>query len=206
MLLVAVLILFLLTEFPQGILGLMSGIMEKCFFEVCYQVFGEMMDLLALINAAVDFVLYGLMSKQFRTTFKSLFFKRRLGSIELTRVTRLTTTCVWLGPKDNKTRRISNDATNMTVTTNVATSLLRTNDKQRRREEQQQTIITTTTTTAMKMQMKPIDGSERAVGGGGPGVRADGMTTDNNSNIGNNNELIVDGTSREKYLQKSIQL
>ncbi|XP_005177141.2 G-protein coupled receptor dmsr-1 [Musca domestica] len=94
MLLVAVLILFLLTEFPQGILGLMSGIMEKCFFEVCYQVFGEMMDLLALINAAVDFVLYGLMSKQFRTTFKSLFFKRRLGSIELTRVTRLTTTCV----------------------------------------------------------------------------------------------------------------
>ncbi|XP_073846179.1 G-protein coupled receptor dmsr-1 isoform X2 [Musca autumnalis] len=94
MLLVAVLILFLLTEFPQGILGLMSGIMEKCFFEVCYQVFGEVMDLLALINAAVDFVLYGLMSKQFRTTFKSLFFKRRLGSIELTRVTRLTTTCV----------------------------------------------------------------------------------------------------------------
>ncbi|XP_013098054.1 G-protein coupled receptor dmsr-1 [Stomoxys calcitrans] len=94
MLLVAVLILFLLTEFPQGILGLMSGIMEKCFFDVCYQVFGEMMDLLALINASIDFVLYGLMSKQFRTTFKSLFFKRRLGSIELTRVTRLTTTCV----------------------------------------------------------------------------------------------------------------
>ncbi|KAI8127233.1 hypothetical protein FF38_03175 [Lucilia cuprina] len=94
MLLVAVLILFLLTEFPQGILGLMSGVMEKCFFNACYPPFGELMDLLALINAAIDFVLYGLMSKQFRTTFKSLFFKRHFGSIELTRTTRLTTTCV----------------------------------------------------------------------------------------------------------------
>ncbi|XP_065368274.1 G-protein coupled receptor dmsr-1 [Calliphora vicina] len=94
MLLVAVLILFLITEFPQGILGLMSGIMEKCFFNACYPPFGELMDLLALINAAIDFVLYGLMSKQFRTTFKSLFFKRHFGSIELTRTTRLTTTCV----------------------------------------------------------------------------------------------------------------
>uniref|UniRef100_A0A1B0BG75 G-protein coupled receptors family 1 profile domain-containing protein n=1 Tax=Glossina palpalis gambiensis TaxID=67801 RepID=A0A1B0BG75_9MUSC len=94
MLLVAVLILFLVTEFPQGILGLLSGIMEKCFFNACYPPFGELMDLLALINAAIDFVLYGLMSKQFRTTFKSLFFKRHFGSIEMTRTTRLTTTCV----------------------------------------------------------------------------------------------------------------
>ncbi|XP_037951213.1 sex peptide receptor-like isoform X2 [Teleopsis dalmanni] len=89
MLLVAVLILFLITEFPQGILGLLSGILEKCFFAACYPPFGEMMDLLALINAAIGFVLYGLMSKQFRTTFKSLFFKRHFGSIEMTRLTRV---------------------------------------------------------------------------------------------------------------------
>ncbi|TMW54532.1 hypothetical protein DOY81_000326 [Sarcophaga bullata] len=94
MLLVAVLLLFLVTEFPQGILGLLSGVMQKCFFKACYPPFGELMDLLALINAAIDFVLYGLMSKQFRTTFKSLFIKNRFGSIEMTRVTRLTTTCV----------------------------------------------------------------------------------------------------------------
>ncbi|XP_054739047.1 G-protein coupled receptor dmsr-1 [Anastrepha obliqua] len=94
MLLVAVLILFLVTEFPQGILGLLSGVLEKCFFFVCYPPFGEMMDLLALINAAVGFVLYGLMSKQFRTTFKSLFFKKNFGSMEMTRLTRVTTTCV----------------------------------------------------------------------------------------------------------------
>ncbi|CAD7014753.1 sex peptide receptor [Ceratitis capitata] len=94
MLLVAVLILFLITEFPQGILGLLSGVLAKCFFFVCYPPFGEMMDLLALINAAIGFVLYGLMSKQFRTTFKSLFFKKNFGSMEMTRLTRVTTTCV----------------------------------------------------------------------------------------------------------------
>lgn len=33
MLLVAVLLLFLITEFPQGILGLLSGLLEACFFE-----------------------------------------------------------------------------------------------------------------------------------------------------------------------------
>ncbi|KAH8372714.1 hypothetical protein KR009_003434 [Drosophila setifemur] len=94
LLLVAVLVLFLITEFPQGLLGLLSGVLEKCFFAHCYPPFGELMDLLALINAAVGFVLYGLMSKQFRTTFRSLFMKRHFGSSEMTRLTRVTTTCV----------------------------------------------------------------------------------------------------------------
>ncbi|ALC41748.1 CG13229, partial [Drosophila busckii] len=94
LLLVAVLILFLVTEFPQGLIGLLSAVLEKCFFAKCYTPFGLLMDLLALINAAVGFVLYGLMSKQFRTTFRSLFFKRHLGSGEMTRLTRVTTTCV----------------------------------------------------------------------------------------------------------------
>lgn len=55
-----------------------------------------MMDLLALINAAVGFVLYGLMSKQFRTSFKAVFFETRLSRIEMTRMSGLNTTCVWL--------------------------------------------------------------------------------------------------------------
>ncbi|XP_055708444.1 G-protein coupled receptor dmsr-1 isoform X2 [Phlebotomus papatasi] len=94
MLLVAVLLLFLITEFPQGILGLLSGILQKCFLTRCYTLFGEMMDLLALINAAVGFVLYGLMSKQFRTSFKAVFFKHPPHGVEMTKVTGLTTTCV----------------------------------------------------------------------------------------------------------------
>ncbi|XP_055626466.1 G-protein coupled receptor dmsr-1 [Toxorhynchites rutilus septentrionalis] len=93
-LLVAVLLLFLFTEFPQGILGLLSGILEKCFFKRCYALFGDVMDLLALINAAIGFVLYGLMSKQFRTSFKSVFCKTPTHRAEMTRMTGLTTTCV----------------------------------------------------------------------------------------------------------------
>lgn len=94
MLLVAVLLLFLITEFPQGILGLLSGISSRCFFVMCYGQFGEMMDLLALINAAIGFVLYGLMSKQFRTSFKMLFLKHRGSRVEMTRVTGIQSTCV----------------------------------------------------------------------------------------------------------------
>lgn len=56
------------------------------------------MDLLALINAAIGFVLYGSMSKQFRATFKSTFCKKRPLKVETTRVTNInhTTTNVWL--------------------------------------------------------------------------------------------------------------
>lgn len=96
MLLLAVLLLFLLTEFPQGILGLLSGIQHNCFFTQCYNLFGEFMDLLALINAAVGFVLYGLMSKQFRTNFKAVFGRKTPNNVEMAGMTGVTTgvTCV----------------------------------------------------------------------------------------------------------------
>jgi hypothetical protein len=71
--LVAVLILFLITELPQGILGLLSIILGKCFFRTCYHLFGEFMDILALLNGSINFILYCSMSRQFRTTFALLF-------------------------------------------------------------------------------------------------------------------------------------
>ncbi|KAG8322351.1 G-protein coupled receptor dmsr-1-like [Homalodisca vitripennis] len=71
--LVAVLLLFLITEVPQGILGLLSGILGRRFFKNCYHQFGEVMDILALINGAINFILYCSMSRQFRTTFGQLF-------------------------------------------------------------------------------------------------------------------------------------
>ncbi|OWR46065.1 G-protein coupled receptor dmsr-1-like [Danaus plexippus] len=74
--LVAVLLLFLLTEFPQGILGLMSGTLGRCFFKRCYDLFGELMDALALLNGAINFVLYCSMSKQFRTTFRQIMWNK----------------------------------------------------------------------------------------------------------------------------------
>ncbi|XP_026813221.1 sex peptide receptor-like [Rhopalosiphum maidis] len=70
---IAVLLLFLATEFPQGILGLLSGILGRGFFRTCYNLFGELMDMLALLNASLNFVFYCCMSKQFRVAFGQLF-------------------------------------------------------------------------------------------------------------------------------------
>ena len=74
--LLAILILFLITEIPQGILVLLSsGILDddNAFFRNCYTAFNEVMDILALINGAINFILYCAMSRQFRQTFIRLF-------------------------------------------------------------------------------------------------------------------------------------
>ncbi|XP_055626841.1 G-protein coupled receptor dmsr-1-like isoform X2 [Toxorhynchites rutilus septentrionalis] len=78
--LLAVLLLFLITEFPQGILGLLSAILEKHFFYNCYLKLGDLMDMLALINSAINFILYCSMSRQFRNTFNYLFHPKFLDS------------------------------------------------------------------------------------------------------------------------------
>jgi hypothetical protein len=71
--LVAVLILFLITEFPQGIFAFLIGIKGKHLFLECYQLYGELMDILALINEAINFILYCFMNRMFRTTFGQVF-------------------------------------------------------------------------------------------------------------------------------------
>ncbi|XP_037068727.1 sex peptide receptor-like [Pollicipes pollicipes] len=63
--LLAILLLFLLTEFPQGILSLMSGILGKDFLGQCYNKLGDLMDILALINSSMNFIFYCSMSTQF---------------------------------------------------------------------------------------------------------------------------------------------
>lgn len=75
--LIAVLLLFLLTEFPQGIFGLLVGMKGKCFFLKCYQNMGEVMDILALLNGSINFILYCCMNQMFRNTFEQLF-KRKI--------------------------------------------------------------------------------------------------------------------------------
>lgn len=76
--LVAVLFLFLITEFPQGIFGLLVGMKGKCFFLKCYQSMGEVMDILALLNGSINFILYCCMNQMFRTTFSQLFGSKML--------------------------------------------------------------------------------------------------------------------------------
>ncbi|CAG5124409.1 unnamed protein product [Candidula unifasciata] len=74
--LLAVVILFTITELPQGILTLMN-IFVDCFTTTVYYKLGDLLDIMALINNSVNFVLYCTMSKQFRTTFASIFCPRQ---------------------------------------------------------------------------------------------------------------------------------
>jgi hypothetical protein len=75
--LIAVLLLFLLTEFPQGIMHFLTGWYGPEFLRCNYNPWAEIWDLLALINSAINFLLYCFMSKQFRTQFH-LSFKLHL--------------------------------------------------------------------------------------------------------------------------------
>ncbi|KAH8296457.1 hypothetical protein KR054_006483 [Drosophila jambulina] len=76
--LLAVLLLFLITEFPQGIMGLLNALLGDAFFLQCYLKLSDLMDILALINSSINFILYCSMSRQFRSTFALLFRPRWL--------------------------------------------------------------------------------------------------------------------------------
>jgi len=70
--LVAVVLCFLFTELPQGVLALLSGVVPDVFQNV-YVPLADVFDVLVLVNSAVNFVLYCSMSRQFRRTFGELF-------------------------------------------------------------------------------------------------------------------------------------
>nr|XP_022906111.1 sex peptide receptor-like [Onthophagus taurus] len=74
--LLAVLLLFLIPEFPQAILGLVSGILDK-FDEECHRPLGDLLDIFALTNSAINFILYCSMSSQFRAAFQKLLHSWR---------------------------------------------------------------------------------------------------------------------------------
>lgn len=71
--LLAILILFLITEMPSGLLALASGILGEEFFQSVYHPLGNILDILALINSGINFILYCCMSRLFRTTFAKIF-------------------------------------------------------------------------------------------------------------------------------------
>lgn len=70
--LLAVVVMFLITELPQGILTLIV-ISEPEWELKVYNKLGDVLDIVALCNNAVNFVLYCSMSKQFRDTFVRIF-------------------------------------------------------------------------------------------------------------------------------------
>jgi len=70
--LVSVVLCFVVTELPQGILAFLSGIDERIFSTV-YAPLGDIWDILVLTNSSVNFILYCIMNRRFRTTFHHVF-------------------------------------------------------------------------------------------------------------------------------------
>ena len=70
--LLAVVILFLFTELPQGVLTILMIFYKELANEL-YNPLGDILDIVALLNNAINFVLYCSMSKQFRDTFVDTF-------------------------------------------------------------------------------------------------------------------------------------
>ena len=99
--LLAIVVLFLITEMPQGVLTL-CGVIDPSVYTDVYFPLGDIFDLMALMNNAINFVLYCTMSRQFRRAFIDVFLgccpKQRPGWMKIKTVTNngntKTTSCV----------------------------------------------------------------------------------------------------------------
>ena len=75
--LLAILLLYLVTEMPNGIVTLLSGLLGEVFQNCVYTPLGEIFDILALINSGINFILLASMSRLFRKTFCKIFWPQR---------------------------------------------------------------------------------------------------------------------------------
>ncbi|KAE9550779.1 hypothetical protein FO519_006010 [Halicephalobus sp. NKZ332] len=64
---------FLVTELPQGIMAVLSGMFSEEYRRNVYNNLGDILDLLALCNACTTFIIYCTMSAQFRNEFRRVF-------------------------------------------------------------------------------------------------------------------------------------
>lgn len=71
-LLVTVLLLFLITELPHGVL-LMMSVRVTGFYQTVYYPLSDFFDFLALVNNGINFLLYCTMSQQFRSKVAEFF-------------------------------------------------------------------------------------------------------------------------------------
>nr|CDS35233.1 Peptide G protein-coupled receptor [Hymenolepis microstoma]CUU98277.1 Peptide G protein-coupled receptor [Hymenolepis microstoma] len=73
--LVAVVVSFVITEAPQGVLITVTAIADECFMYKVYAPIGDLIDILVLLNASTNFILYCAMSAQFRKSFQELIME-----------------------------------------------------------------------------------------------------------------------------------
>lgn len=65
LMLLAIMTMFIISELPAAILVLVSVFVERFFMDY-YMLFADTLDILSLINNAINFVMYCIMSRQFR--------------------------------------------------------------------------------------------------------------------------------------------
>lgn len=63
--LLAIIVMYMVTEFPQAFVVIMAASYEN-FFRNVYFLLADILDMAALVNNAINFVLYCAMSQQFR--------------------------------------------------------------------------------------------------------------------------------------------
>ncbi|KAK4475384.1 hypothetical protein MN116_002445 [Schistosoma mekongi] len=71
--LLTIIILYIVTYLPQSALLLLNNFQGECFSATVYERLGDFLDFLTLINNGLNFILYCVMSRQFRYTFLQLF-------------------------------------------------------------------------------------------------------------------------------------
>lgn len=71
--LLAVLVVFLIVQLPQGTLTVLVGFKNKNFRRYVYNNLGEILELTSLISSSVNFILYCCMNSEFRRAFEETF-------------------------------------------------------------------------------------------------------------------------------------
>uniref|UniRef100_A0A0N5CTB0 G_PROTEIN_RECEP_F1_2 domain-containing protein n=1 Tax=Thelazia callipaeda TaxID=103827 RepID=A0A0N5CTB0_THECL len=77
-LLLAIVLVFLITELPQGIIAIMNAIYTTHVHIYIYYNLGDILDLLSLLNSSITFVLYCIMSSRYRDTFWTVVLPKHL--------------------------------------------------------------------------------------------------------------------------------
>ncbi|KAF8571911.1 hypothetical protein P879_00809 [Paragonimus westermani] len=75
--LIVLVISFVLTEAPQGVVNTLVAGKGECFHNTIYVPLGDILDLAVLLNSSVNFILYCTMSQLFRANFVHLMLKLR---------------------------------------------------------------------------------------------------------------------------------
>ncbi|KAK5976483.1 7 transmembrane receptor [Trichostrongylus colubriformis] len=88
--LVVILVVFLITELPQGIISILCAIFTTDVHKYLYFYLGDILDLLSLLNSSVNFVLYCVMSSRYRQTFWLVFLPAGAHSLCITKQTATT--------------------------------------------------------------------------------------------------------------------